>query len=121
MRFVLRVLAAPVLVVLSSACIIIPIPTGGGGGSSTAPSDGPVVLKNECAKAVFLFVGDKPGPDAPTTPLASKAKTTIARRQDGSATVWLFDETGAIVGSAQLSPDTRKAVVEPSCTTITPR
>jgi hypothetical protein len=110
----LRVLA-PFFLLLSSACIIIPIPSGGG---SSPPRDSPVVLRNDCEKTVFVVVGDRPPPDAPKTALAPKAKTSIARRHDGTATVWLFDETGAIVGSATTSADARKAAIEKGCTTV---
>lgn len=116
-RRALRAAFALGLLVSSSACIIIPIPSGGGG-SSRPPPDSPVVLRSECAKTVWLFVGDRPHPDAPRTPLPAGAKTQIARRHDGTATVWLLDEGGAIVGSATTSPDARKAVIEKSCTTI---
>lgn len=110
-------LAAPALLVLS-ACIIIPIPAGGGG--SDAPT-GPVDFRSECETPVALFVGDHPAPEAPKTPLAAKGRTTIARRADGSATVWVFDRAGAIVASATFSPETRRATLDASCAAISAR
>jgi hypothetical protein len=112
----IRLAAAFATLALSSACIIIPIPTGGG--SSPPPVDSPVMLRNDCDKTVFVVVGDRPPPDAPKATLAPKVKMPVARRHDGTATVWLFDETGAIVGSATTSRDARKAVVEKGCTTV---
>jgi hypothetical protein len=102
-----------------SGCIIIPIPVGGGGPDVTARR--PVELRSECATTVSLFVGDHPGPDAPRTPLAPKSTTSIARRGDGSATVWVFDASGAIVASATFAPETRKAVLDATCTSIAAR
>jgi hypothetical protein len=101
---------------LSNACIIIPIPSGGG--SSKKKAAGPLELRSECAQPVLLFVGDEPPPDATRTPLPPKGSTMIARRPDGTATVFVWDDEGEAIGAVTVPGKTQLIVIDKSCTLV---
>jgi hypothetical protein len=95
---------------------------GGGAGPEAAPSKPvptTVEVKSECSKTVPVFYGEKPKFGSGTRSTVSGNSTSSAgRKADGTLMVWIIDEQENGVASAQVTPDTRRVVIDRSCTAI---
>jgi hypothetical protein len=111
----------------------------GGGGSSTSSGDGAptgrgssttssapsgfvpstITVHSDCPHTLPLFIGERPKWGSGTkTSISSNTTTTFGRHPDGTATVWIIDDSENGIASAHASPSTQRIEIGRNCTAI---
>lgn len=99
---------------------------GGGAGAGQASPPAPskpipttVEVRSECSKTVPVFYGEKPKFGSGTrSSVSSNSISSQGRKADGTLTVWIIDDKENGIASAQVTPDTKRVVIDRSCTSI---
>ncbi len=88
-------------------------------GEPTRPLPTTVEIRSECSKTVPVFYGEKPKFGSGTRSTVSGNSTSSqGRKADGTLTVWIIDDSENGVASARVTPETRRVVIDRSCTAI---
>jgi hypothetical protein len=99
---------------------------GGGAGAEQAASPAPsrpipttVEVRSECSKTVPVFYGEKPKFGSGTrSSVSSNSISSQGRKADGTLTVWIIDGSENGIASAHVTPETKRVVIDRSCTSI---
>jgi hypothetical protein len=88
------------------------------------PADKPPVpttveIKSECSKTVPVFYGEKPKfGSGKKSSVSSNSTSSEGRNADGTLTVWIIDDKENGLASAKVTPDTKRVLIDKSCTSI---
>jgi hypothetical protein len=79
-----------------------------------------VEVRSECGKTVPVFYGDgKPGfSSGRKSSISSNSISSEGRKPDGTLTIWLLDEHDDGTVNVHVTPDTRRVIVDHSCTSF---
>jgi len=93
--------------------------TGVAPGAPTRTIPTTVEIRSECSKTVPVFYGEKPKFGSGTrSTVSSNSTSSQGRKADGTLTVWIIDESENGIASARVTPETRRVVIDRSCTGI---
>ncbi len=78
-----------------------------------------VELKNECTKTMGVFFGENPKFGSGTkSSVGGNSIQSIARKSDGTVTVWLLDSAGAPLTNAKANTSTKRITIDGKCTSV---
>jgi hypothetical protein len=101
-------------------------PTSFGAANETGnkPADKPptpttVEVRSECSKTVPVFYGEKPKfGSGKKSSVSGNSTSSEGRKADGTLTVWIIDDSENGIASAKVTPETKRVVIDRSCTSI---
>lgn len=78
-----------------------------------------VEVRSECSKTVPVFYGEKPKFGSGTrSSVSSNSISSQGRKADGTLTVWIIDDSENGIASTRVTPETKRVVIDRSCTSI---
>lgn len=78
-----------------------------------------VEVRSECSKTVPVFYGEKPKYGSGTrSTVSSNSISSAGRKADGTLTIWIIDNSENGIASARVSADTKRVIIDRSCTSL---
>lgn len=96
--------------------------SGAASSDSGAVTSTSVTVISECSRTVRVFYGRKPKYGSGTeSTVSGNSRSSAYRGPDGAFVMWLIDESGNGIASAEAGPSQREVVIQPSCTSLSTR
>lgn len=96
-----------------------PAPGGGEQAADKPPVPTTVEIKSECSNTVPVFYGEKPKfGSGKKSSVSGNSTSSEGRKADGTLTVWIIDDQENGVASAKVTPETKRVIIDRSCTSI---
>ncbi len=78
-----------------------------------------VEVRSECSKTVPVFYGEKPKYGSGTrSSVSANSISSAGRKADGTLTIWIIDNSENGIASARVNKDTKRVIIDRSCTSI---
>lgn len=98
------------------------VQASGAASDSGAVTSTSVTVISECSRTVRVFYGRKPKYGSGTeSTVSGNSRSSAYRGPDGAFVMWLIDESGNGIASAEAGPSQREVVIQPSCTSLSTR